>query len=93
MQPDDHICVCNRVSLHKLRMFMDREQPVVPSQLSECLGAGTGCGWCIPFLKNLHAQWEHGETPDLPVSPEDYAKRRKSYHKSGERDAEAEEGR
>ena len=21
--------------------------------MSECLGAGSGCGWCIPFLKRI----------------------------------------
>jgi len=94
MQPDDHVCLCNRVSLRKLRTFMNREQPAVASQLSECLGAGTGCGWCIPFLESLHEQHERGvDEPNLPVSPEDYARRRKDYHKTGARDADAEQGR
>jgi len=65
---------------------MNREQPRVPSQLSDCLGAGTGCQWCVPFLKKIHAQWQRGETPDLPVSPDEYAARRKRYHKTGQRD-------
>lgn len=94
MQPDDHVCLCHRVSLRKLRAFMNREQPRVPSQLSECLGAGTGCGWCIPFLKSLHEQHQSGQPePDLQVSPQDYAVRRKQYHKAGVRDDEAEHGR
>ncbi len=71
---------------------MKREQPTVPSQLSECLGAGTGCGWCIPFLKSLHEQHQAGAESDLPVSPDEYASRRKAYHVSGTRDAEAEQG-
>ena len=33
-----------------------RTKPKVASQLSECGGAGTGCGWCIPFLKQIHQQ-------------------------------------
>ncbi|MDZ4756420.1 MAG: (2Fe-2S)-binding protein [Phycisphaerae bacterium] len=79
MEPDDHVCLCFRVSLRKLRHYMDREAPKVPSQVADCLGAGTGCQWCVPFLKELHSQWARGETPDLPVSPEDYAARRKVY--------------
>lgn len=71
---------------------MNREEPRVPSQLSDCLGAGTGCQWCVPFLKKLHRQWEAGETPNLPVAPEEYAKRRKAYHRSGQRDDAAERG-
>ena len=93
MHPDDHVCLCFRVSLRKLVNYMNREQPSVPSQLSECLGAGTGCQWCVPFLKKIHRQWEAGEEANLPVSPEEYARRRKSYHASGTRDAAAEAGK
>ena len=57
MQPDDNVCLCFRVSLRKLVNYMEREQPTVASQLSECLGAGTGCQWCVPYLRGLHAQW------------------------------------
>ena len=71
---------------------MNRVEPRVASQLSECLGAGTGCQWCVPFLRKVHAQWERGETPDLPVSPEEYAQRRQRYRQSGERDEAAEQG-
>ena len=72
--------------------LVGREKPRVPSQLSECLGAGTGCRWCVPFLKKLFEQWQQGEEPNLPVSPETYARRRLDYHKSGRRDADAEQG-
>ena len=92
MEPEDHVCLCYRVSLRKIVNYMNREHPRVPSQLSECLNAGTGCHWCVPFLKRLHGQWQNGETPDLPVSPQDYADRRSRYHRSGEHDAAAEEG-
>jgi bacterioferritin-associated ferredoxin len=88
MQPDDHVCLCFHVSLRKLRAFMKREQPRVPSQLSECLGAGTGCQWCVPFLKKLHAQWEAGDEIDLPVAPDEYARQRSSYRRTGRRDEE-----
>jgi bacterioferritin-associated ferredoxin len=79
MHPDDLVCLCHRVSLHKLRGFIERERPEVASRLSECLGAGTGCGWCVPFLTRLHEMWAKGEIPDLAESPENYAARRIEY--------------
>ena len=85
MSPDDNVCLCFKVSLRKLVNYMNRERPSVPSQLSECLGAGTGCHWCVPFLKDLHEQWEAGETPTLPVAPEHYANNRAQYRSTGER--------
>ena len=92
MDPDDHVCICFRVSLRKIVNFLERSRPAVPSQLSDCLGAGTGCHWCVPFLKKLHGQWRGGGVPDLPVAPEDYARRRVDYHRAGRRDAAAESG-
>ncbi len=85
MHPDDHVCLCFRVSLRKLRTYLRREKPRVPSQLSECLGAGTGCHWCVPFIEELHRQWVAGEEPNLPESPEEYAARRLRFHETGER--------
>ena len=85
MKPDDHVCLCFHVSQRKLVNFIKREKPRVASQLSECLGAGTGCQWCVPFLRKLHAQWEQGEEPGLDVAPEIYAQRRASYRDTGER--------
>ena len=73
MNQDDYVCLCHRVSLRKLVNYMNRERPAVPSQLSECLGAGTGCHWCVPFLKKIHTQWNRNEEPHLSVSPERYA--------------------
>ncbi|RLS87389.1 MAG: (2Fe-2S)-binding protein [Planctomycetota bacterium] len=85
MDPDDHVCLCFRVSLRKIANFVARENPRVPSQISDCLGAGTGCQWCVPFLKKLHQMHVEGKPLDLPVSPEEYAKRRAHYRKSGDR--------
>ncbi|MFK7961193.1 MAG: bacterioferritin-associated ferredoxin [Phycisphaerales bacterium] len=82
MDPDDHVCLCFRVSLRKVRAFVRREEPRVASQLSECLGAGTGCQWCVPFLRKIHAQWEAGEDLDLDVSPATYAARRTEYRQA-----------
>jgi NAD(P)H-nitrite reductase large subunit len=92
MNPDDHVCLCFRVSQRKLVNYVKREQPRVASQMSDCLGAGTGCRWCVPFLKKLFDQWQADEEPNLPVSPEEYVKRRASYHASGNRDDAAEHG-
>ena len=92
MDPDDHVCLCYRVSLRKLRAYLKREDPPVASKLSECLGAGTGCQWCVPFLTKLHEQHRSGETPDLPIAPEAYAARRKDYRDSGRRENPPDEG-
>ncbi len=81
MEPDDHVCICFRVSLRKLRSYLDRVEPVVPSQLSDCLGAGTGCQWCVPFLKKLHEQWLRDEVPDLPIAPGEYVSGRAEYRR------------
>ncbi|MFG0304930.1 MAG: bacterioferritin-associated ferredoxin [Phycisphaerales bacterium JB040] len=89
MHPDDEVCLCFHVSLRKIRSYLKREDPQVASLISECLGAGTGCQWCVPFLKHLHAQHRRGETPDLKSSPEQYGKARKAFHTSGERPATA----
>lgn len=89
MDPDDHVCLCFRVSQRKIVNYCKREKPAVASLVSECLGAGTGCGWCIPYLKKLHQQSLDGvEQPDLPVSPEVYAEQRGKYRKTGEREIE-----
>jgi bacterioferritin-associated ferredoxin len=79
MDQDDHVCLCFHVSQRKLVNWLKREQPSVASRMSECLGAGTGCQWCVPFLRKLHTQWVEGDEPALPVSPENYAKRRAVY--------------
>jgi len=86
MDRDDHVCLCFHVSLRKIANFIEREKPVVASQISECLGAGTGCQWCVPFLKKLHRLHLEGKPLDLPVSPEEYASRRTRYRTTGARD-------
>ncbi len=50
------------------------------SQMTECLGAGTGCGWCIPFLKKIAASPETFLAEGL--SPEEYAAKRQEYIKT-----------
>ncbi len=84
MQPDDKICYCYDVSLRKLRNFARRRHLACPSQLSECLGAGTGCGWCIPTLKRVFEEANQGqESLDVGLTPDEYARRRQEYIDSG----------
>jgi hypothetical protein len=41
----------------------------VASLVSACLGAGAGCGWCVPFLEDLHRQVAGGEEkPDIDTA-------------------------
>lgn len=77
MNLDDDICYCYHVSLRKLVNFSRRTQPQRPSQMTECLGAGTGCGWCVPFLKRIAEAPEQFERGDIQV--QDYADQRKTY--------------
>jgi len=76
VKPDDKICYCFTVSLRKLVNFARRERPSRASQMSECLGAGSGCGWCIPFLKRIHAD---PDTIQMDEAPEAYAAARGAY--------------
>lgn len=85
MDPDRNICLCFHVSQRKVVNYLRREKPKVPSQLSECLGAGTGCGWCRPTLEKLWEQVSSGQEPELDVSPEAYAEQRRQYRKTGRR--------
>ena len=53
MELDDELCLCFHVTKRKVINFLRVERPQRESQLAECHGAGTGCGWCRPFLKKL----------------------------------------
>lgn len=85
----DDVCLCFHVSLGKVKSYIRREDPPVASLISECLGAGTGCGWCVPVLKKLHSQHAAGETMELRVDPDAYATGRRSYRQTGNRPGEA----
>ncbi len=85
MNLDQNVCYCFHISRRKLVNFVRICQPRVPSQLSECGGAGTGCGWCIPFLKQIFAQETagQGESELDRLSAEEYARQRAEYIRSG----------
>ena len=53
MELDDELCLCFHVTKRKVINFLRVERPGRPGQLSECFGAGTGCGWCRPYLRRL----------------------------------------
>lgn len=90
MNLDDKVCLCFHVTRRKLVNWVRLHNPRVPSQLSECGGAGTGCGWCIPFLKQIFKQGARASPGCEPgcseidvVTADEYAKRRAEYVKSG----------
>lgn len=76
MDPDDFVCLCHRVSLRKLRAYLLREKPPSASCLSNCLGAGTGCGWCRTNLERLWESSRAGVEPTVDESAAAYGERR-----------------
>ncbi|HEY2760825.1 MAG TPA: (2Fe-2S)-binding protein [Pirellulales bacterium] len=86
MQLDDELCLCFHVTKRKVLNFLRVERPRVASQMSECFGAGTGCGWCRPYLRKLFDASQNAEVAaaenDLP-DVSDYEAGRTSYVKSG----------
>lgn len=69
MQPDDELCLCFHVTRRKVEQYLRVQRPPVASALSRCQGAGTGCGWCRPLLKQLHQQW-CGQDASPPTADE-----------------------
>ena len=81
MDLDAKVCYCFHISRRKLLNFMRIERPRVAIKLSQCGGAGTGCGWCVPFLKQLFQQSGTTELDQLDAA--DYAHRRAEYIRAG----------
>ncbi|MCI0335034.1 MAG: (2Fe-2S)-binding protein [Planctomycetes bacterium] len=84
MQPDDELCLCFHVTGRKVVNFLRVERPQRESQLADCHGAGTGCGWCRPFLKKLF-EASHNDADvmlELPAADE-YARGRTGYVRAG----------
>ena len=86
MQLDDELCLCFHVTKRKVINYIRVERPRAASQLAECYGAGTGCGWCRPYLKKLldAATEESPSTPepDLPTAA-NYSQGRSKYVRAG----------
>src|SRR5580765_3534409 len=85
MDLDAKVCYCFHVTRRKLVNYVRLCKPRVPSQMSQCGGAGTGCGWCIPFLKQIHRQATTSEnTEEIErLSADEYARRRAEYVRHG----------
>ena len=82
MDRDAKICYCFHVTRRKLENFVRLHEPKVASQLSECGGAGTGCGWCIPFLKQIFHQ-SAGQSELEQLTPHEYERLRAQYVREG----------
>ncbi len=88
MELDDTICYCFHISKRKIINFLRVHRPKRASQLSNCGGAGTGCGWCVPYLKRYYAEVCNSAAAAAQaqrdaVSPEDYARQRTEYIRAG----------
>lgn len=78
MNPDDELCLCFHVTKRKVQNFCRIEKPRRASQLSECGGAGTGCGWCRPFLQRIFENQQKADGDQLPTA-EEYQASRAAY--------------
>lgn len=80
MDLDENVCLCFHVTRRKLENYLRVVKPVKASQLSECGGAGTGCGWCVPILKKMHEHRHEASLEDVELpDSEAYASGRKQY--------------
>jgi NAD(P)H-nitrite reductase large subunit len=84
MELDDELCLCFHVTTRKVIGFLRVERPQRESQMAECHGAGTGCGWCRPFLKKLFDAARAGteSTAGLPDANQ-YSRGRSDYVRAG----------
>ncbi len=84
MELDDTICYCFHISKRKIVNYLRINQPRVASQLSNCGGAGSGCGWCVPYLKQYFREVCEKHTPDTDaLTPAQYASQRAAYIRAG----------
>ncbi len=94
MELDDTICFCFHITKRKVMNFIRVHRPRVASQVSECGGAGTGCGWCRKYLKRYFEESQgrmhstsgglEAHTEEAPeISLEEYATSRAAYIRAG----------
>ncbi|MFO0880148.1 MAG: (2Fe-2S)-binding protein [Gemmataceae bacterium] len=81
MDLDARVCFCFHVTRRKLLSFLRTQRPRVATQMSQCGGAGTGCGWCVPFLKQMFDQRGTSELDHFTT--EEYAQQRQAYLAAG----------
>ncbi len=84
MELDDELCLCFHVTKRKVINFIRVEKPSRPGQLSECFGAGTGCGWCRTYLQRLFDQQRAGIAEGTPdPTAQEHARGRAKYVRAG----------
>ena len=84
MELDDEVCLCFHVSKRKILNHIRIHRPRRASQISECGGAGTGCGWCVPYLKRYFEEAVSGQVTDADqMAPDEYARQRARYIRDG----------
>ena len=83
MELDEELCLCFHVTKRKVVNYLRIERPQHMAQLSECFGAGTGCGWCRPFLRQLFKASRGSQAKDGLPTAEDYAQQRACYVQAG----------
>ncbi len=84
MELDDELCLCFHVTKRKVINYIRVEKPRRPAQLSECFGAGTGCGWCRTYLRHLFEQHQgEAATDQAEPTAEEYARQRAKYVRAG----------
>ncbi|MEZ6055333.1 MAG: (2Fe-2S)-binding protein [Planctomycetaceae bacterium] len=84
MELGDTLCYCFHVSKRKILNYLRVHRPSRASQLSDCGGAGTGCGWCVPYLKRYFQEMrEQGEVTEESLSADDYSAQRSQYIADG----------
>jgi NAD(P)H-nitrite reductase large subunit len=84
MELDDEVCLCFHVSKRKVLNYLRIEKPRRVGQLSDCYGAGTGCGWCRKLLERYFEAWQAGQA-EMASEPDSsaHAQGRSAYVKSG----------
>ena len=84
MDLDDELCLCFHVTKRKVINYIRVEKPARPGQLSDCFGAGTGCGWCRAYLRRLFDEVRRGDDPTASgPSKLEHAQGRTKYVLSG----------
>jgi bacterioferritin-associated ferredoxin len=84
MDLDDEICYCFHVTKRKILQYLRVCKPRRVSQVSECGGAGTGCGWCRPFLKRYFKQVvERSAASQAEPQAHEYGRLRTQYIRAG----------
>lgn len=83
MELDDPICYCFHISKRKIVNYLRVHRPRRASQLADCGGAGTGCGWCVSYLKRYFEEAQTGALVDESLSKCEYEQQRAAYIRAG----------